>query len=439
MKKNAALVIALLSTLFLSLWIGSFSSAKISPSTIVVPDDYPTIQEAVDNATAGDKVFVKNGVYYEQIVIDKPISLIGEDSQKTVIAGDRFHYSDSAIEVDAGNVTISGFTIRDYFYPPAISVGVLGKLPVGVRIVGNNIENNSVGIRPFGQKDPTTGLEQPANLIISGNNITQNGQGIYCDTSNVTISANNITGNGLGIGIADAVNVTITGNTIKSNGISGSLNDSGGLRLTWYGPFYVYGNDITDNQGYGVQFDSGCNNSTVHDNNIERNLIGINLFNFLIDGDSTIGSGNIVYHNNLVDNSHQVFIEKEGRYAANFNYTYANGTDIVSWDNGKEGNYWSDYIAKYPNAREIDSSGIGDIPYVIDANNIDNYPIMQPVTTSTVTPSPPTPSPPSTLALIVPGVVVVVAVLAVAVLVYWRKQKSNRLSKATSTSTLKIQ
>ena len=39
------------------------------------------------------------------------------------------------------------------------------------------------------------------------------------------------------------------------------------------------------------------------------------------------------------------------------------------WDNGTVGNYWSNYTQKYPNVREVGSSGIGDIPYVIGTNN----------------------------------------------------------------------
>jgi hypothetical protein len=46
------------------------------------------------------------------------------------------------------------------------------------------------------------------------------------------------------------------------------------------------------------------------------------------------------------------------------------------WDNGSFGNYWNDYLTKYPNASEIGNSGIGDTPYVIDVNNIDHYPLL---------------------------------------------------------------
>jgi hypothetical protein len=52
---------------------------KAEPKTITVPDDYPTIQEAIGNASAGDTVYVKKGTYYaphyQVIVIDKSLSL----------------------------------------------------------------------------------------------------------------------------------------------------------------------------------------------------------------------------------------------------------------------------------------------------------------------------------------------------------------------------
>ena len=70
-------------------------------------------------------------------------------------------------------------------------------------------------------------------------------------------------------------------------------------------------------------------------------------------------SNNFVYHNYFINNSRQV---------SNFY-----GTETNSWDNGSEGNYWSDY-----NGTDTNEDGIGDIPYVIDENNQDNYPLMSP-------------------------------------------------------------
>jgi len=55
------------------------------------------------------------------------------------------------------------------------------------------------------------------------------------------------------------------------------------------------------------------------------------------------------------------------------------------WDEGypSGGNYWSDYINRYPNAKELNGSGLWDTPYIIDANNVDHYPLMFPYGTLT--------------------------------------------------------
>ena len=54
---------------------------------IIVPDDFSTIQEAINAASDGDIIFVRNGTYYENVVVNKAVSLIGQDSNKTIVDG----------------------------------------------------------------------------------------------------------------------------------------------------------------------------------------------------------------------------------------------------------------------------------------------------------------------------------------------------------------
>ena len=82
-------------------------SVKAESKTIVVPDDYPTIQAAIDNATDGDTIFVKKGVYVENPVVNKSISLVGEDRDSTVID------VTAGLKVERDEVTITGLTIYD--------------------------------------------------------------------------------------------------------------------------------------------------------------------------------------------------------------------------------------------------------------------------------------------------------------------------------------
>lgn len=104
-----------------------------------------------------------------------------------------------------------------------------------------------------------------------------------------------------------------------------------------------------------------------------------------------------------------------------------------SWDNGSLGNYWSDYLTKYPNASEIGNTGLGDKPYVIDKDNVDNYPLMFPfdiennrvVASSTSSSDTNSGLNPPTALIVASVALVIVAMIAVAALVYWKKRKQQ--------------
>jgi len=174
-------------------------------------------------------------------------------------------------------------------------------------------------------------LYESSNNTISGNNITNNGWngiGLYWSSNYNIISGNNITNNGCGIGLDDSSNNNISANNIRNNEY--------GITLCW------------------------SLNNTISGNNLTNNDYGIYLFD---------SSNNFIYYNNFVDNTKQVFCEFLNK-------------DI--WDDGypSGGNFWSDYtgvdICSGPYQNETGSDGIGDTPYVIDADNQDNYPLMSP-------------------------------------------------------------
>jgi len=98
--------------------------------------------------------------------------------------------------------------------------------------------------------------------------------------------------------------------------------------------------------------------------------------------------GNVIHHNSFINNhvaeGLQVSIpaiwifdppgsEKDGP-------TLTAGNPNV-WDDGKEGNYWSEYLSRYPNASEVGNTGVGDTPFYINENNTDRYPLLSPFET----------------------------------------------------------
>ncbi|MCW4007591.1 MAG: right-handed parallel beta-helix repeat-containing protein [Candidatus Bathyarchaeota archaeon] len=391
-------------------------TSTVKAYTIVVPDNYPTIQEAITHAVDGDTVFVKSGTYLVDenttIVVNKTLSLIGEDPAATVILGatNESYENGIAIRLAAPNSTVSGFTITNFVVAIAVANYYDEPYPSGCKIINNNIVNNSEGIRP-----------QRNNLLISENNITKNNVGISgYNTQNIIITRNRIIGNGYGVNIGACRNVTVTENQIANN--------TYGLNLVYYGPYLISGNSITGNS-CGIRFAEACNNATVYGNSITQNTVGAALLIFPNAGDLVVsGVGNIVFGNLFIDNTKQVAQEKS---PYNYPSTTRMGTDIVVWDNGTLGNNWDDY-----SGIDADNDGIGDTPYIIDGDNKDYYPLItqninRPPTTSTPpsTASPslstePTPEQATVTALI--AVAIAAITFAVSGLVYFKKRQKGK-------------
>jgi parallel beta-helix repeat protein len=193
--------------------------------------------------------------------------------------------------------------------------------------------------------------------------------GIYVTAYGVHVSGFTIQ-NGIhfhGIYLRETYSCVIEDNIFKHNFFGVYLFHS-----TWN---TITNNLMTENQ-YGVRLYSS-NWNTIADNNItsnlfycislygdscENNIYGNIILNNLYPGSYGIhignnDPGNTIYHNALINNTVQVWT--------------LNQTN--DWDNGAEGNYWSDY-----GGIDADGDGIGDSTYVIDEDNQDNYPLMSP-------------------------------------------------------------
>ena len=84
-----------------------------APNTITVPDDYSSIQAAINAANAGDIVYVRNGTYYELVEVNKTISLVGENKDATVIDGNGIPNISVLSIYDVSNATIQDLTVQN--------------------------------------------------------------------------------------------------------------------------------------------------------------------------------------------------------------------------------------------------------------------------------------------------------------------------------------
>jgi parallel beta-helix repeat protein len=246
----------------------------------------------------------------------------------------------------------------------------------GNTLSGNTLVNNGYGIRG----------EAPSNNNISSNNITNNENGIYFTgtSENNVISTNNVTANSVdGIHLWDSRNTDIAGNTVANNIESG---------IVFFGSSNnrIVGNFITGCSN-GIKFWYHSTNNNVSDNHITNNAIGIliddsfdnRIIGNMITENSDWGmqftgsqNNNVIYHNNFINNTAEDGIQISIPGIWSMDGMEDGGGNV--WDNGTAGNYWSDYLTRYPNATAINGTGIGNTQYYINPNNYDRYPLNEP-------------------------------------------------------------
>jgi nitrous oxidase accessory protein len=354
-----------------------------SQAHITVPDDYPTIQEAINHADDGDTIVVKSGTYYENVIVNKTLTVKSQSgAETTIVCTPDPESGRNVFEITADGVELTGFTIEDGttrtiqgdpFNPSSYvdGCGIYTATCTGTKITRNIVKNNFEGIV----------FVDCSDILVSENQVTGNiHEGIrLAYSTSATVIKNNIIGNhfpGLstatGLVIYRCSDIIVTENQIVANNNGAVVNNSHDITVS--------SNNITDNGFHGLNLVNGYSN-TVFGNTMKKNTYGIcpsgatgtqiyeNILQENEDGIACYAaSNNFVYHNCFINNSRQV---------SNFL-----GTETNSYDNGYRsgGNYWSDYIGV-----DYNGDGIGETPYIIDENNRDNYPLMSP---DIVNPSP---------------------------------------------------
>lgn len=344
---------------------GALDETGVEAATLVVDagggGQYTSIQAAIDNASSGDTIRVFDGVYNEDITINKTISLFGNGSATTELNGSG---NSDVIRITSDWVNVSGFKISAFD----------SKMYASIMIY------------------------QSDNVIISYNDCLNDGYGIYLYHSHYNTIQKNICDNHsvIGVVVAESNNSLIENNTCTSNGQSGIeiirsiLNTVVNNECTSQNSMGIYSDDSDNNEISNNRFNGNTrglrflnsDNNNIHSNDFNNNTIGQEFVN---------SDSNIVYKNNVTNNSDKgIYIATGPGDGSQWNQIYHNNIinntnqlvkvtpDQNTWDNGAgEGNFWSDYAGlDNGNGSRKAGDGIGDtgLPH----QGVDDYPFMDP-------------------------------------------------------------
>jgi len=302
----------------------SFKNLKSRQEIIYVDDDadpswynatnVKTIQEGIDNASTYGTVFVYNGTYYENVVVDKPIDLIGEDKNTTIIDGNNY---DDVVYMPVNLAEVSGFTIRNCGGGP-LDAGLELDDVQYCTIEDNIFKDQSVGVLLNG----STAINIKNNICSSNylkgiylaysysntidNNICDNSDsGIYLLSSSYIVIGNNVcSNNSVGVNVSGASNGNTISNTVCMDNVRGVLISSSSGNINTISENICSGND------YGVFIDSSDDHE-IEDNDCSGNVIGIYIYN---------SSDTEIRYNTCLNNSDSgVFLSSSGDNVIGFN------------------------------------------------------------------------------------------------------------------------
>jgi parallel beta-helix repeat protein len=352
--KEETKIVSMLKITLLLIIISSFlqnTPVTAEPNIIRVPDQYPTIQAAINAAHDGDTIMVAAKTYYERIVVNKTVNLLGENCKTTIIDGSK---GGIVVNITVSGVQLKGFTIRNGGSYAGIWVErPSGSTTINIFIEGDIFTGNYIGVL----------LSRCRYIEIKNNTFVSNQYGIRTTYSSFNTIRNNTISSSLFYGIhlhSYSEYNDIILNTLQNNKYGIHIEGSNGTNIN--------SNTIisqTSKSGYGIRLTSSCNAEIVA-NNIQFNYYGIVLW------DSS--KNNNIYHNNFINNTIQA---------------YHSNTPLTAniWDTnvnpGAQGNYWSDYkgvddgsgVGRWGEPR-VAGDGIGDT--LIPHQSVDYYPLMHP-------------------------------------------------------------
>ncbi len=327
----------------------------VSADTIIVDDDgtpgvdcnYTIIQWAIDNASVGDTIFVKNGTYYENVVVNKTINLTGEDRDNTIIDGTGVGY---VVSITVDWVNITGFLVTNsgnnsHPTPNIRLAGIYLESVENCKMINNNVSNNN----EHGIKLNYSNNNFIANNIVISNNFR--GIALYYSNNNILYN-NSIKYHDVHSGLFSGIYVGGgSSNLISNNYLFSNYN---GIYLGGTQENRIENNTLDSHISNGLQLYSFANDNTIQNNTLIFNGIGIfirtssahntinnnNISNNIRRGIYMVGSDyNEFYNNTMFENSFYILgdqLEHWNTHTISLNNTI-NSKPVYYWKNATGG------------------------------------------------------------------------------------------------------
>lgn len=323
--------------------IDGFTSPALRGNILYVggtgPQNYSTIQEAINAASPGDTIFVYafSSPYYEDLLVNKTLTLLGENKETTVIDGE---FQDSVVQILADAVTIRGFTIQhcknDWQHAGIILDDVHSNLLQNLIIRDNGIQGVMLKNSPSSQNcirdchilNTTYAicLRESSDISIVDNLLVGNENGLYVvNSERISIRGNTINNKWTGIHLEQSAEITITENKF--------MNNAHGIYFSNVTHCNVSYNELSESRWYAVWLWESSENSFTDNMFYKNQELGIYL---------SYSNKNHILRNTFLDNDAGIYVENSSRNVVckNIfkNYHYNAYFVASSWEHCK--NYW---------------------------------------------------------------------------------------------------
>ncbi|HUB32826.1 MAG TPA: right-handed parallel beta-helix repeat-containing protein [Bryobacteraceae bacterium] len=258
-----------------------FDSAASAATLCVNPSGasgcYSTIGAAVKAASAGDLINIGTGQYAEDVVISKPLALVGSGASSTIINARGLAngiYVDGLDNGGLSGVLVTGLTVTNANYEGILVTNTINSVISNNHVANNDVELNSGGILLSDETGETF------ENLITGNSVHDNA--LDCGITLASHPPSPQASSKLPYGV---VSNNIVGNNVSRNGIAG---EGAGIGVFAPGP----GNVAFENKIIGnVILDNGLPGVTVHNHAAPPGAPGVNLNDLVILGNYISGNG----------------------------------------------------------------------------------------------------------------------------------------------------